>query len=664
MIFLDIETYSPVPIAHGAYRYREQAEVILLTWARDDSEVHIIEPGRGDLEYFRSAAIKEDIVTHGPFDRLHLGFPVEWHVDVVAMAHAHGLPGKLEKLCEILNLPLDQRKLEDGRRLIQIFCKPQTGKDGQTVRATKHTHPAEWDRFKDYARQDIVSMREVYKRIPRWNYPDNRFERRLYEIDQRINDRGMRVDVEFARRVVEAVARQQRKVSDRVEVVTDGAVQSANQRDEMLRHMLDVWGVSLPDLTKSTVQRRLEDPELPLEVKELLELRLETATASSAKYTTLMRSVSSDGRLRGTMTFCGAVRTGRWAGSKFQPHNMARPTWAWEATQAWIECVLAFGDAPDTKFGSREAVRSCVVAPEGGHLGVVDWANIEGRLGAWAGGEAWKLRAFRDFDEGSGPDLYLLAYAKAFGVPIAEARRDVGKVIELALQYEGGVGAFVTFATVYGVDIEVLTSEVQIPEWARVEATWLYDNRHKFDLGTYGLSRQAWITCDAIKRLWRAQHPGIVQTWAGLAACWQKACAGEECSAGAFTFDKVKSWLRIELPSGRFLSYPGARADAKGLSYMGLNQYSKQWERIYTHGGKIFENIVQAMARDVLADALVRLDKAKIPVVLHVHDEPVAEVKNEAELFVMEDICTEELTWAPGLPLAVKGSLQTRYHKT
>jgi DNA polymerase len=321
--------------------------------------------------------------------------------------------------------------------------------------------------------------------------------------------------------------------------------------------------------------------------------------------------------------------------------------------------------------GAREAVRGCVVAAPRRRLGVVDWANIEGRLGAWNGGEEWKLQAFREQDEGTGPDVYRLAYARAFGVSVEEARREVGKVMELALQYQGGVGAFATFAAAYRLDLEALALTVDLPEWAYEEAVWLFEHRKEFRMPLFGLSRDAWIMCDAVKRLWRRANAGIGASWPALEDAWTLAFRrpGTPVSACGVTVERVRSWMRVRLPSGRYLCYPGAKVDIHpdtgkaSFSYLGDNHYTRQWGRIGTYGGKMFENIVQGEAGDILADALVELERANIAVIGHTHDEPFAEIWNDRDLDAMLEVCERPVWWAPTMPLAAKGFVTDRYRK-
>lgn len=219
----------------------------------------------------------------------------------------------------MLGVPQDKAKDKEGKALIQLFCKPRP-KNSKLRRATSKTHPEEWRRFVAYAGLDIEAMREVYKRLPKWNYQGT--ELALWHRDQQINDRGVCMDVQLAQAAIEAVDQEQKRLAKRTQVMTDGEVQAATQRDALIKHIVESYGVELPDMQRSTLERRIADPDLPSAVKELLAIRLQASTTSTSKYKSLMKGVSSDGRLRGTLQFCGASRTGRWAGRLFQPQNL------------------------------------------------------------------------------------------------------------------------------------------------------------------------------------------------------------------------------------------------------------------------------------------------------------------------------------------------------
>ena len=434
-------------------------------------------------------------------------------------ALAHSLPGSLGALCEIFRLPVDKAKNKEGRQLLSLFCKPRP-KNSKIQRADRHSHPVEWAKFMDYARLDVEAMREIDKKIPHWNTQGA--ELSLWHLDQRINDRGVAIDIPLVDGALSAVDKAQKNLAKRTQALTQNEVQAATQRDVLLKHMLEVYQIALPDLQKSTLERRLTDPDLPEALRELIGIRLQAATTSTAKYKTLSRAVNSDGRLRGTLQFCGASRTGRWAGRLFQPQNLPRPVLAQSDIDTGI-AALKSGCA-DILFDkvmelTSSVIRGCIVAPAGKKLVVSDLSNIEGRVLAWLAGEDWKTRAFADYDKGKGHDLYKLVYAKAFNVPpenVNKEQRQIGKVMELALGYEGGVGAFMTFASAYGIDLEAMAEDAEIPAavWNEAQRAWVWFNEQKRP--TFGLSEQAFCVCDSFKRSWRYAHPHISTLWKTL----------------------------------------------------------------------------------------------------------------------------------------------------
>lgn len=317
-------------------------------------------------------------------------------------------------------------------------------------------------------------------------------------------------------------------------------------------------------------------------------------------------------------------------------------------------------------------VRGCIIAPPGRKLVVADLAAIEGRMLAWLACEEWKLQAFRDFDNGIGADQYKLAYAKAFGVPVDQVdklMRQIGKVMELFLGYAGGAGAFLTGATTYGFDIEDLGRRAYdtLPDWAREEAHEFYAWTVKQKRSTYDLSERAFVVCDALKRMWRAAHPNVTALWKEL----EGACVlAVEYPGNTLPCRKVKvrrdgSWLRVVLPSGRALCYPQPKVEDGQLSYMGVNQYSRKWERIRTYSGKLVENITQAAARDVLAGSMPDVEAAGYQIVLTVHDELVTETPDSPEFTAdrLAEIMSRSPEWAPDIPLAAAGFEAYRYRK-
>lgn len=676
MIFWgDTETFSPVPLAHGVHRYAEEVEIIISTWAVDDGPVRTEEGLHPD--FVRDLEAADKIVFHNlPFDRTVLRrhgveIPLAKAHCTMAQALAHSLPGGLGALCDVLKVPVDKAKDKEGRQWIQLFTKPRP-KNSELRRATNATHPVQWAKFKDYAGLDIESMREVYKRLPRWNFTGA--ERALWMLDQTVNDRGVCVDTAFCDAAVAAVADEKKRLAGRIYDMTDGDVEAATQRDKLLAHLLGQYGVVLPDLQKGTLERRVNDPELPAVVRELIAIRLEASNTSSAKYQTFSNATSSDGRLRGSLQFCGAARTGRWSGRLVQLQNLPRPKHSYEQVEETIEAIKA-GTADllfdDVIARASSSIRSAIAAPEGKKLVAADLSNIEGRMLAWLAGEEWKLQAFRDFDAGIGYDLYKITAGAILGKSpehvTKDERQSAGKVPELACGYQGAVGAFASMAQLYGLEIEE-------DEVLRIVKAWRRAN-------------------SKIRDFWY---------WLGDTAIQAVQTPGQTFYCGPLILKRSGAWLRIQLPSGRALCYPQPRVemvrdicrecDGDGLvipradeepvrctacggsgrgrekqqlTYAGINQYTRKWERVRTYGGKLAENVTQAASRDVLAHAMPLVEAAGYQIVLTVHDEVLTEAPDD-ERFGPEHLSAILATnppWAKRLPLAAAGFEGPRYRK-
>ena len=685
-LWLDLETFSPVPITHGTHRYAEQAEVMLFAWAIDDEPALVCDIANDEslpAELVHAMASPCEIWAHNShFDRTVLNHDSlmpslaspRWR-DTMVQALAHGLPGALGQLCEILGVPTDKAKDKAGKALIQLFCKPRPA-TSKLRRATRDTHPEEWARFVEYARSDIDAMREVHSRLPTWNYKGD--ELALWHLDQTINDRGVAIDLDTAAAAVRAVDRAQVDLAKRTQESTKGEVQAATQRDAMMLHVLQEYGVDLPDMQMATLERRIADPDLPEGLRDLLQIRLQASTTSTSKYKTLIKGTSSDGRLRGTLQFCGASRTGRWAGRLFQPQNLPRPTLKQAMIDAGIDALKA--DCADLLFDNvmqltSSSIRGCLVAPQGKKLVIADLSNIEGRVQAWLAGENWKLKAFRDFDAGIGPDLYKMAYGKSFGITpdeVTKDQRQVGKVQELALGYEGGVGAFVTFASAYNIDLDQLAEQAAraIPgnTWgqANIMLEW-HRKQGREPALLLGLSERAWLTCESFKLAWREAHSHIAAFWKELDSSVRVAIdnPGNTFPCRALKIRRDGSWLRIVLPSGRAVCYPSPQIQDSKITYMGMNQYSRKWCRLNTYGGKIFENVCQAVARDVMAANMPPIEDTGYQIVLSVHDELICETPDADDF--NEDHLSSLLAavplWAQGMPLAAAGFQTYRYKK-
>ena len=681
-IYADLETRSRRDIRFGSYAYAEDCEVLLWAYAVDDGPAEVWDLTSGEpMPEALKAALRDsatrwvwhnganfDCVVLRHAKNVQVQIPIEAVDDTMVIAYSHGLPGGLGPLGDVYGLSSDQAKDRDGRRLVLKFCKP--ARDGSWRSAS--TDPEDWRRFVEYARRDVEAMRTLYKKLPKWNW--GAYDRALFAVDRRINDRGMLIDTDLARACVALAETTKAKNDERTRELTDGAVGAATQRDAMLSHIFSTFGVSLPDLTTATVERRLADPDLPQVLKDLLAVRLSSCKASVSKYKMLLSSVCADSRLRGGLQFRGAARTGRYAGRLFQPQNLPRPTlpqWIIDLgvdaiKEGWADIV-----ADETEL-MRSCLRSCIVAPEGKQLVVADLSNIEGRMLAWLAGEQWKLAAFRAADAGTGHDLYKLTYGRTFGVDpsaVTKKQRQIGKVEELALGYRGGVGAFLTFATAYRVNLDELAEHVKnaiSPEaYAKADGMWDWYREKKL---TRGLKRATFVAMEAIKNGWRDAHPAITRFWLELEDAVRMAMNGVPTQVGHCVFDKKGSWLRVRLPSGRYLCYPGAQLEDGGagvgvFSYMGVNQYTRKWERLHTHGGKLAENLTQAAAYDVLAEAMPRIEAAGFAIVLSVHDEFITEADMHRTSKELARLMATPPAWAPDLPLNAAGFEAPRYRK-
>lgn len=694
ILWFDCETYSECDLGvHGTHRYAEHpsTEITVVQWAIDDGEPEVLdctEPGHMHGRYLELHKLLRDptvtVIAHNSmFDRTLLrhcwGYdvPIERWQDTMIQAMSHGLPGGLDKIGAIMGVRADEAKDKRGKQLIQLFCKPQPR---TKARCTRDTHPQQWEEFLEYSRQDVIAMRAIHQKLPKWNYDAGKPELRLWHLDQRINDRGFQADLALAERAIEAVAEEQARLKYEMRELTDGEVSGPSKRDDLLVHILMEYGVQLPDMKADTLRRRMEDPELPEGVRLLLAIRLEATKTSTAKYKALVNATSADGRMRNTLQFCGAQRTGRWAGRIFQPQNMPRPTMEGDLIEVGVEALRMgvadqfFDDVMDL---TSNAVRGCIVAPPGKKLVIADLSNIEGRGLAYLAGEEWKLEAFRRFDAGTGPDLYKVAYARAFGVDpnfdhktsAGYMQRQIGKVQELGLGYEGGVAAFLTFAAVYRMDLAAMADAVHstAPKDALAAAYGMWEWAQK-KRRTLGLDSSIYVACEVLKKAWRDAHPQTVSLWAEVAAAVRKAVLnpGVCIDVRQLKVQRDGVWLRIRLPSGRCLCYIKPDVDEDGqITYWGVNQYTRQWGKIKTYGGKLVENIVQAWARDVLAYRMREIELAGFDIVLTVHDELITETDDNAARSVddLVDFMSDPPPWAEDCPLAAAGFETYRYRK-
>lgn len=724
LLYLDFETYSDLDLTKvGSYAYAEHpsTEVLICTYAFDDEPVQVWDctdgsDMPGDLHRALRRLVKPNsrikMVWHNGsmFDRLIMkhcwGFdiPVSNTIDTMIWAFRHALPGSLDALCEVLGVSADNAKDKRGKALIKRFSKP-TPKNYKIRRYTAETHQDEWALFIKYAVSDITAMREVFHKLPRWG--NSEFEDRVLELDQLINDRGFKVDVALAEAAIEAVEKHKAQLQEEAQRKYGGSL-TGKDFLPILRELAPAHRIH--NAQKSTLNDLLADDDLPGDARTIIEMRLGAASTASTKYNPLLLGRSSDDRRRGCLQYGGAKRTLRWAGKGFQPQNLARGYYHDDELDKGISALLK-GRAHrrfDVAKLTASTVRSCII-PEAGHKFVVaDYSNVEGRGLAWLAGEETALDTFR-----AGLDIYCVTAGKMFGMEpdyIKKERKDlrqIGKACELGLGYAGGVGAFVQFAKNLGLDLVDMakTMDGTFPdhiwaatargyEWARIqEAKRPPRPGEKDDRPSYILDKKVWRTCDAIKRMWRESHPETVAFWRDIEDAAMAAIRnpGKEFTAGprGVKFsrnvetdnngNKVAGWwLRMTLPSGRVMSYPGVGlsvskdTDEDGkvstnvrIKYQGENQLTRQWGFQYTYSGKLVENCTQALCRDLLANALLNVEANGYPIVLHVHDEIICETPDLPEYNVaeLERLMCELPEWAEGFPLVAEGAEMKRYAK-
>ena len=723
-LFLDFETFSEADLKKvGSYAYAEHptTEVLICTYAFDDEPVQVWDCTNGsdmpgDLHRALRRLVKPNsrikMVWHNGsmFDRLIMkhcwdfDIPVSNTIDTMIRAFRHALPGSLDALCEVLGVSADNAKDKRGKALIQRFSKP-TPKNYKIRRYTAETHPDEWALFIKYAVSDITAMREVFHKLPCWG--NSEFEDRVLVLDQLINDRGFKVDVALAEAAIEAITRHKEELQEASQRKF-GCSLTGKDFLPALQELAHAHRIH--NAQKATLFDLLSDEDLPEDARDIVEMRLGAASTASTKYSPLLLGRSSDDRRRGCIQYGGAKRTLRFAGKGFQPQNLARGYYHDDELDKGISALLK-GRAHrrfDVAKLTASTVRSCII-PEAGHKFVVaDYSNVEGRGLAWLAGEETALDTFR-----AGLDIYCVTAGKMFGMDpdyIKKERKDlrqIGKACELGLGYAGGVGAFVQFAKNLGLDLVDMakTMDGTFPdhiwaatargyEWARIqEAKRPPRPGEKDDRPSYILDKKVWRTCDAIKRMWRESHPETVAFWRDIEDAAMAAIRnpGKEFTAGprGVKFsrnvetdnngNKVAGWwLRMTLPSGRVMSYPGVglsvskETDEDGkvstnvrIKYQGENQLTRQWGFQYTYSGKLVENCTQALCRDLLANALLNVEANGYPIVLHVHDEIICETPDLPEYNVaeLERLMCELPEWAEGFPLVAEGAEMKRYAK-
>lgn len=640
MIAIDIETYSDISLPDcGVHKYvsSDKFGVMLMAYSVDGGDVQLADFMAGEkLPEDVMEGLQDDSVIKTAFNAAfernclskHFGIklkPESWRCTAV-QASMLSLPLSLEGVAEALSL--DKKKMSEGKELIRYFCIPckPTKANGGRTRNMPSDAPEKWELFKSYCIRDVVVEMEIRDKLK--NFPIPEKEQRLYCMDQRINDRGIMVDMGL---VTQAMA------SDLLykEAATKRAYELSGLENPNSVSQLKEWltekGVEVDSLAKATVEELVGKTEG--DVSEMLKLRLAMSKTSVKKYEAMERSVCPDGRVHGLLQFFGANRTGRWAGRLVQIHNLPQNHMEdLELARSIVKegrydlLELLYDSTPEVL---SELIRTAFIAKPGHRFIVSDFSAIEARVMGYLAGEGWVLEEFR----GAGK-IYEQTASKMFHIPIEEITkgspyRARGKVASLACQYGGSEGALISMGALNYVEESELKGLVQS---------------------------------------WRNANPHIVKFWYDIDSA-AKAAVREHKSTtvGKVTIYYKSGMMMIRLPSGRELAYVRPRMTvnrfgSESICYEGVG-LSKKWCRIESYGAKLCENIVQAMARDILAEAMLRLEEAGYQIVCHVHDEVVLEVPDGVssveEVNAIMSVCP---SWAEGLPLSAAG-FESKFYK-
>ena len=653
---IDLETYSDAPIAKtGAQRYilDPSFEILLFAYSVDGQPVQIIDLANGEQvpEWLKTALVNPAYVKHAynaPFEFGCLSkyygqlYPAQWRCTMFHGLYC-GYTAGLEATGKALGLPEDKQKLKIGRDLIRYFCVPcrPTKSNGQRTRNYPHHDPDKWQLFKEYCCQDVVTEMEIERRLSSFPVPD--FVQKQWETDLRINFRGVAVDMPFVEGALIMGNQVKTEMIEEAEQITNlDNPNSVSQLKDWLNKEIGT-GEEEPEiqsLSKDIVKKLLNREDNSPDVQRMLQIRQELGKTSTKKYDAIKICVCPDKRVRGLLQFYGANRTGRWAGRLVQVQNLprtytdpielARELVTDRKTTA-VRCL--YGSVSDTL---SQLIRTAFIASPGNVLIDADFSAIEARVISWLAGEQWRLEVFRTHGK-----IYEASASQMFGVPIElikkgnpeYALRAKGKVAELALGYQGSSGALINMGA-----LEMGLHEEELPD---IVQRWRTANRH-------------------IQSLWYEMDEGARQVigFGGAVNVHGLWLAREyDYNQGVYCFT-------ITLPSGRKLFYINPkigtnRFGGESITYWGMDQTSKKWKEIETYGGKLTENVVQAIARDCLAEAIERLEAAGFPIVFHVHDEVVIDIKpyadNKAMLQQVVDIMKQPPAWAADMPLNAAG---------
>lgn len=642
---LDIETYSSVDLAKsGMYKYAESPdfEILLLSYAFDDKVVHTVDLASGEqipAEILNALTDPSVLKTahNAAFERTCLAQylnqpmpPQQWECTMIKSAMV-GLPLALDAVSKVLKL--SQEKMASGKALIRYFsvpCKPTKVNGGRTRNLPEHD-PEKWAEYKRYNNQDVVVEIAIREKLEFFQILES--ERKLWALDQRINDHGILLDPHFIHNAITIdKANRERLIEESIQIT---GLSNPNSAVQLKNWIGEETGATVEKLTKEAVPVLLAEVDDD-KVKRVLEMRQELAKTSVKKYEAMVKAICKDNRVRGLLQFYGANRTGRWAGRLVQVQNL--PQNHLEDLDLARRVVsegdadlldMLFGNIPDTL---SQLIRTAFIAPQGSRFIVADFSAIEARVIAWLAGELWRLEVFRTHGK-----IYEASAAQMFKIPIEKITktspyRQKGKVAELALGYQGGPNALIKMGA-----LKMGLEEEELPK---------------------------------LVNMWRNANKAIVNYWYAVEnAALTAVSEGVKITIKhGISFFVEKGVLFIQLPSGRRLSYlrpkivPGKFGDM--LVYEGMDQTTKQWGRQDTYGGKLVENIVQAVARDCLACAMLRLDDAGYTIAMHVHDEVVLEMPyGTGSTEEVNRIMSTPIPWAKDLPLTADSYETTYYRK-
>ena len=633
---IDIETYSSVDLSEaGVYKYAEDPDfqVLLIGYSFDGGPVEVwdcTDPLRTAPVDFRKALTDPDVLKtawNANFERTTIGKyfgrycePSQWF-DPMVMASCCGLPAKLETAGAALGLSEDQAKMKIGKQLIREFslpCKP-TKKNGMRERNLPEHDPENWALYKSYNQRDVEAEMAICKRLLRWR--PMRSEQKLWALDQRINDLGIRVDTTMAANAIRIGGDYKQRLIDRAAELS--GLENPNSTAQVKAWLEEQEGITVSSLNKRVIADVVAGLSEHNSI-EFMALRTEFSKSSVKKYEAITRAVCQDQHVHGCFQFAGAGRTGRWAGRLVQLQNL--PQNHLEDLDVARE-IVADGDGetlellyPNVQGTLSELIRTALIPEEGHRFIVADYSAIEARVLAWLCGEQWRLDVFEQ-----GGDIYCASASQMFKVPVEKHGinghlRQKGKVAVLACGYQGGVGAMRAMDKGGTIPDEELQSVVD---------------------------------------QWRAANPKIVKMWRSYERAARTAIEERRTvklrNGVAYSYESGNLFAR--LPNGRKLCYYGARLKDDRIYYMGVNQETKQWGLAETYGGKLVENVVQATARDCLAEAMTRVAAMGYQIVMHVHDEMIVDVPKEDTdaLQRINAAMGAPIEWAPGLPLRGDG---------